>query len=134
MTKTNIVIGAGLTGAVIANLLATLKNEKVLVVDRRTNVGGNCYDYRDKSGVMVQRHGSQVFHTSDERVWNYLKHFTDFNQYMHENVVIVDGFKVSASMIPFSFSTFIKARASSHNALVLSVAPTRNESSPSYGV
>lgn len=102
MTKTNIVIGAGLTGAVIANLLATLKNEKVLVVDRRTNVGGNCYDYRDKSGVMVQRHGSQVFHTSDERVWNYLKHFTDFNQYMHENVVIVDGIEVT---FPFNLQT-----------------------------
>lgn len=95
MAKTNIVVGAGLTGAVIANLIATLKNEKVLVVDRRTNVGGNCYDYRDKSGVMIQRHGSQVFHTSDDRVWNYLKHFTDFNQYMHKTVAIVDGIEIT---------------------------------------
>lgn len=100
--KTNIVIGAGLSGAVIANLLATLKNEKVLVVDRRTNVGGNCYDYRDKNGIMIHKYGSHIFHTSDDRVWNYLKHFTDFNQYMHKVIAVIDGIETT---IPFNINT-----------------------------
>ena len=100
--KTNIVIGAGFAGAVIANLLATLKNEKVLVIDRKTHVAGNYYDYRDKNGIMVQKFGSHVFHTSNDRVWNYLKHFTDFNQYMHKVTAVIDGQEVT---VPFNLNT-----------------------------
>lgn len=100
--KTNIVVGAGLSGIVIANLLATLRNEKVLIVDRRTNIGGNCYDYRDKNGIMVQKFGSHFFHTSNEKVWNYLKHFTDFNQYMHKVLSVIDGVE---TVLPFNLKT-----------------------------
>lgn len=103
--KTNIVVGAGFSGAVIANLIASIKNEKVLVIDRRTNVAGNHYDYRDKNGIMVQKFGSHVFHTSNEKVWNYLKHFTDFNQYMHKVTAVIDGQEVD---VPFNLNTLHK--------------------------
>ena len=100
--KTNIVVGAGISGIVIANLLATLRNEKVLLVDRRTNIGGNCYDYRDKNGIMIHKFGSHIFHTSNDQVWNYLKHFTDFNQYMHKVVALVDGIE---TVTPFNLNS-----------------------------
>ena len=63
MTK-NLVVGAGFSGAVIANLLAAELNEKVVVADRRENLAGNCYDFRDKNGIMIHKYGSHIFHTS----------------------------------------------------------------------
>lgn len=118
--KTNIVVGAGISGIVIANLLATLRNEKVLIVDRRTNIGGNCYDYRDKNGIMVHKFGSHFFHTSNEKVWNYLKHFTDFNQYMHKVTAIIDGVE---TVVPFNLNSihdiFPKALAEKLEAKLL---------------
>lgn len=48
-----VIVGAGLTGCVLAERLATVKNKKVLLIDRRKHLGGNCYDYYDDHGVLV---------------------------------------------------------------------------------
>ena len=53
MKDVNLVVGAGFSGAVIANLIADKLNEKVLVIDRKNHVAGNCYDYKDKNGIMI---------------------------------------------------------------------------------
>lgn len=99
---TNIVVGAGFSGAVIANLIAEKLNENVLVIDRKNHIAGNSYDYRDKNGIMIHKYGSHIFHTNNEKVWKYLKQFSDFNTYMHEVVGIIDGIKAH---IPFNFNT-----------------------------
>ena len=97
-----LVVGAGFSGATIANLLADKSDEQVLVVDKKDHIGGNCYDYRDKNGIMIHAYGSHIFHTNSEKVWAYLKQFTDFNTYMHKVVGLLDGIETH---IPFNFNT-----------------------------
>ena len=100
--KKNLVVGAGFSGATIANLLATRLNEEVTVIDKKEHIGGNSYDYRDKNGIMIHKYGSHIFHTNNEKVWQYLKQFTEFTTYMHEVVGIIDGIE---AQIPFNFNT-----------------------------
>jgi len=97
----NVVVGAGLSGAVIANILATKFNEDVLVVDKRGHVAGNVYDYLE-DGIYVSKYGVQAFHTDDVTVWEYVQQFVDFNIYMHKRVAFVDGAEVT---IPFNLNT-----------------------------
>ena len=97
-----LVVGAGFSGATIANLLADKADEQVLIVDKKNHIAGNCYDYRDKNGIMIHAYGSHIFHTKSEKVWNYLKQFTDFNTYMHKVKGILDGIETH---IPFNFNT-----------------------------
>ena len=102
IVKQNLVVGAGVSGATIANLLANQLNEKVVLIDKKSHIAGNCYDYRDKNGIMIHKYGSHIFHTSSEKVWNYLKQFTDFNTYMHKVAGNIDGIETH---IPFNFNT-----------------------------
>ena len=98
----NLVVGCGFSGAVMANLLAENLGEKVLIIDKKEHIAGNCYDYRDENGIMIHKYGSHIFHTNSERVWNYLKKFTDFNTYMHKVIGVIDGIETH---IPFNFNT-----------------------------
>jgi UDP-galactopyranose mutase len=84
-----VIIGAGLAGITMANLLAN-KNKKVLVVEKRDHIGGNCYD-EYMNGVLVHKYGPHIFHTNSKIVWNYLSQFTDWNDYKHKVKVSVDG-------------------------------------------
>ena len=102
MSRTNIVVGAGFSGATIANLIATELNEKVIIIDKKEHIAGNSYDYRDENGIMIHKYGSHIFHTNNEKVWKFLSHFTSFNTYMHEVVGILDGIE---AQIPFNFNT-----------------------------
>lgn len=102
MSRTNIVVGAGFSGATIANLIATELNEKVIIIDKKEHVAGNSYDYRDENGIMIHKYGSHIFHTNNEKVWKFLSKFTSFNTYMHEVVGILDGIE---AQIPFNFNT-----------------------------
>ena len=102
IVKQNLVVGAGVSGATIANLLANQLNEKVVLIDKKSHIAGNCYDYRDKNGIMIHKYGSHIFHTNSEKVWNYLKQFTDFNTYMHKVAGNIDGIETH---IPFNFNT-----------------------------
>ena len=99
--KKNLVVGAGFSGAVIANLLANY-GEQVLVIDKKSHIGGNCYDYRDQNGIMLHKYGSHIFHTNSEKVWKYIKQFTNFNTYMHKVIGVLDGIETH---IPFNFNT-----------------------------
>lgn len=102
MENVNLVVGSGFSGATIANLIATELNEPVLVIEKKSNIAGSCYDYRDENNIMIQKYGSHIFHTNSERVWLYLKQFTDFNTYMHKVVGIVDGIETH---IPFNLNS-----------------------------
>ena len=100
--KKNLIVGAGFSGATLAHLIAENLNEEVLIIDKKDHLAGNCYDYRDQNGIMIHKYGSHIFHTSSEKVWNFLKQFTDFNTYMHKVVGYLDGIETH---IPFNFNT-----------------------------
>ncbi len=99
---TNLVVGAGVSGASIARLIAEELNEEVLIIDKKDHIAGNCFDYKDKNGIMIHKYGSHIFHTSNEDVWNFVRKFTDFNQYMHKVIAVIDGIETT---IPFNFNT-----------------------------
>jgi len=78
-----LIAGAGFAGCVLAERLANGLHKRVLLVERRNRIGGNAYDFRDEHGLLVQRYGPHIFHTSDRAVWDYLSQFTDWNGYVH---------------------------------------------------
>lgn len=83
------VIGAGLWGSVIAERIASVMNEDVLVIDKRNHIGGNCYSYIDaETGIECHQYGTHAFHTSLPEVWNYLHHFTEFTSYRHQTLTV----------------------------------------------
>src|SRR4051794_550692 len=89
-----LVVGAGFAGATIAERLARVAGQRVLVVDRRDHVAGNAYDYVDDAGVLVHRYGPHIFHTNSEKVVEYLSQFTDWRPYEHRVLARVDGMLV----------------------------------------
>lgn len=102
MSEKNLVVGSGFSGATIANLLADRLGEQVLVIDKKSHIAGNSFDYRDENGIMIHKYGSHIFHTKSEKVWNYIRKFTDFNTYMHKVLGVLDGIETH---IPFNFNT-----------------------------
>lgn len=98
----NIIIGAGLSGVVIAERIATQLNEKVLIIEKRINIAGNCYDYEDENGILIQEYGPHIFHTDYKDVWNYISQFTDWIRYQHKVLGFIDGKHVT---IPFNLNT-----------------------------
>lgn len=97
-----IIVGAGFAGAVSANLLATKHRKKILVVDKRPHIGGNCYDEIDENGILIHRYGPHLFHTSSQEVWDYLSHVTEWLPYEHHVLAHIQGKNVP---IPFNFNT-----------------------------
>lgn len=78
-----LIVGAGLSGAVIARALAQA-GHRVHVVERRAHVGGNCHTARDaETGVLEHVHGPHIFHTEDAGVWDYVNRFTVFRPFRH---------------------------------------------------
>jgi len=101
MTYDFIVVGAGLSGSTIAHKLATEKNKKVLVIDKRDHIGGNCYDYIDtQTGVRVSKYGPHFFHTNDEGVWNYVTQFGKWVRYDHRTIA-----KIGERHVPVPVTT-----------------------------
>ena len=81
MPKRIVMVGAGLSGAVIGRALAEAGHE-ITVVDARPHTGGNCHTARDpETGVMVHTYGPHIFHTDDAGVWDYVNRFTTFQPY-----------------------------------------------------
>ncbi|MCS7194988.1 MAG: UDP-galactopyranose mutase, partial [Meiothermus sp.] len=97
-----LVVGAGFTGAVLAERIASQLDQKVLVVDRRDHIGGNAYDYYDEHGVLVHKYGPHIFHTNSRKVWNYLSQFTEWRPYYHRVLASVEGRLVP---VPFNLNS-----------------------------
>jgi len=79
-----VVVGSGFFGLTIAQQCAERLGRKVLVVDRRSHIGGNAYSEAEpQTGIEVHRYGAHLFHTSNRRVWDYANRFTSFTDYVH---------------------------------------------------
>jgi len=88
---TILVVGAGLSGSVIARHYADC-GEKVVVLEKRNHIAGNCYDYRNEAGILVSQYGPHIFHTKSDRVWDYINRFCKWIPYIHR-VAGTDGQK-----------------------------------------
>lgn len=86
-----LIVGAGFAGSVIAERLANGLGKKVLVIDKRSHIAGNAYDYYDNNGILVHKYGPHIFHTNSSEIWNYLSRFTAWRPYEHRVQVSVDG-------------------------------------------
>lgn len=99
--KKNLIVGAGISGLVLAERLANELKEKVLIIDRRAHIGGNLYDYEDE-GILVHKYGAHIFHTDSHRVWEYINSFCKFYPYMHQVKAFVNGYYVP---VPFNLNS-----------------------------
>lgn len=98
----SIIAGAGFAGAVMARELAERGGERVLVLEKRNHVAGNCYDVRDEHGILIHQYGPHIFHTNIERVYQYLSRFTEWYAYSHEVLANVNGQMIP---VPFNLNT-----------------------------
>lgn len=79
-----VVVGSGFFGLTIAERAAAELGKKVLVLERRSHIGGNAYSEPEpETGIEIHRYGAHLFHTSNKRVWEYCNRFTDFTNYQH---------------------------------------------------
>lgn len=80
-----LVVGSGFFGSVVAERIANVLNERVVVIERRGHIGGNSYsEIDDSTGIECHKYGSHIFHTNNRKVWDYINRFTDFNSYQHK--------------------------------------------------
>jgi len=98
-----LVVGAGLYGAVFAHE-AMKKGKTVLVADRRDHIGGNIYT-EEIAGINVHKYGAHIFHTSDKAVWDYIRQFAEFNNYVNTPIANYQG---EVYNLPFNMNTFSK--------------------------
>ena len=77
-----LVVGAGFSGAVVAERLAA-QGREVLVIDKRDHIGGNAHDRLDAHGVLIHPYGPHIFHTNSARIFDYLSRFTEWRPYEH---------------------------------------------------
>ena len=79
-----LVVGSGFFGLTVAERMAETYGLDVTVIDRRAHIGGNAYSERDpQTGIEIHRYGAHLFHTSNERVWEYVNRFSAFTDYVH---------------------------------------------------
>lgn len=84
-----LIVGTGFAGSVTAQQLSEA-GHSVLIIDKRSHVGGNAYDETDPHGVLVHRYGPHIFHTNAERIFGYLSRFTEWHPYEHRVRSVVD--------------------------------------------
>lgn len=96
-----IIVGAGISGLTLAERYSAL-GKKVLVIEARTHIGGNCYDFTDEHGILIAKYGPHYFHTNYENVWEYVNRFSEWTPFEARVVSYIDGKKVS---IPINIKT-----------------------------
>jgi UDP-galactopyranose mutase len=100
-----LIVGAGFSGCVLAERIATQLGKRCLIVEKRDHIGGNAYDCYDGNGIMVHKYGPHIFHTNSKRVVDYLSQFTEWIPYFHRVVAEVEGKKVP---VPFNLNSLYR--------------------------
>ena len=98
-----LIVGSGLYGAIFAHE-AKAHGKSVLVVDKRPHIGGNVYT-QNIAGINVHVYGAHIFHTNDQKVWNYINRFANFNHFINSPVA---NYKGELYSLPFNMYTFNK--------------------------
>jgi UDP-galactopyranose mutase len=98
-----LIVGCGLSGVVIAERIANVLNKKVTIIEKRDHIGGNCYDYIEPTtNILMNKYGAHLFHTNNERVWEYINKFDDWIRWDHKVLSYVDNKFVN---IPVNITT-----------------------------
>ncbi len=98
-----LIVGAGLFGAVFAYEM-NKRGRRVLVIDRREHIAGNIYT-ESILDINVHKYGAHIFHTSDEKIWNYIGQFASFNHYINSPIA---RYHEELYNLPFNMNTFSK--------------------------
>lgn len=86
-----LIVGCGLSGATIAERIANVLNKKVLIIDKRDHIGGNCYDYKDEeTNILMCKYGAHIFRTNNDNVWKYINTFSEWIRWEHTVLSYVD--------------------------------------------
>ncbi len=89
--KNILVVGCGFSGAVIAREIAE-SGCSVTIIDKRSHIGGNAFDYINEYGIRIHKYGPHLFHTNNEKVFNWLSKFTEWIEYSHKvKAMLNDG-------------------------------------------
>lgn len=107
-----LVIGCGLSGAVVARFLAEECNKKVVIWDRRSHIAGNMYDCNDEHGILIHKYGPHTFHTKERYLYDYVRRFAKWKEFKLTCMAKIDG---KCTPTPFNFTT-IDAYYSENNA------------------
>ncbi len=99
-----IVVGAGLAGAIIARRIKS-SGGTPLIIEKRSHIGGNVYDYIDGNGLLLHKYGAHIFHTNYSDVWDFLSRFTEWHNYRHKVLVSLSGNLVN---IPFNLNSLYR--------------------------
>jgi UDP-galactopyranose mutase len=78
-----LIVGAGYAGSVLAERLSSEHGARILLIDRRTHIGGNAYDEPNEAGILYHKYGPHIFHTNSDAVVDYLSRFTEWRPYEH---------------------------------------------------
>ncbi|MHA1380649.1 MAG: UDP-galactopyranose mutase [Candidatus Helarchaeota archaeon] len=97
-----VVVGSGFSGIVVAERISNDLKKEVLLIEKRNHIGGNCYDYYNDDGILIQKYGPHIFHTNYKEVWNYLSQFTEWNSYKHKVLAVIDDKKIP---LPFNLNS-----------------------------
>lgn len=103
MSYDYLIVGAGLFGSVFA-FEATKRGKKCAVIDRRSHIGGNVY-CENVDGINVHKYGCHIFHTNDQKIWEYINQFSEFNNYIASPIAIYND---EVYNLPFNMNTFSK--------------------------
>lgn len=96
-----LVVGAGLFGAVFTYEMKK-QGKTVLVIDRREHIAGNIYTSMVR-GIHVHEYGAHIFHTSDQKIWEYIGQFAEFNHFVNSPMAIYGD---EIYNLPFNMNTF----------------------------
>ncbi len=97
-----LVIGCGLAGTVISRELAEREGKKVLIIEKRSHIGGNTYDFLNDDGILVHKYGPHIFHTGSKLVFDYISRFTQWRDYSHEVLADIHG---TLMPVPFNLNS-----------------------------
>ena len=98
-----LIVGCGLTGATIAERISSELNKKVVIIDQREHIGGNCYDYIDKeTGILMCKYGAHIYRSNDSNIWDYINKFSKWIRWEHKVLSFVDNKFVS---VPVNITT-----------------------------
>lgn len=115
----NLIVGSGLSGSTLARKLAEY-GENVTVIDKRDHIGGNVYDYIDKeTGIRVSKYGAHIFHTNNERVWNFVNSFSKWIPYEHRVLSYVNGVYVPVPVNITTVNTLFNLNIKTEKEMIL---------------
>lgn len=98
-----LVVGAGLFASVFAYEMKK-RGKKILVIDKKDHIGGNCYT-KTKDSINIHSYGAHIFHTSDIKIWQYINKFAKFNSFINSPIA---NYKGTLYNLPFNMNTFAK--------------------------